>query len=52
MVDISDKQITKRTAIAQAILKVGSKNTINAIRNYEVPKGNVLEISKAAGFIV
>ncbi len=51
MVDISDKKITKRTAIAQAILKVGSKNTINAIRNYEVPKGNVLEISRAAGFI-
>lgn len=51
MVDISDKKVTKRTAIAQAILKVGSKNTINAIRNHNVPKGNVFEISKAAGFI-
>ena len=51
MVDISDKIVTKRTAIAQAILKVGSKNTINAIRNHKVPKGNVFEISKAAGFI-
>ena len=51
MVDISNKSITKRTAIAQAVLRVGSEKTIEAINKNKVPKGDVYEISKAAGYI-
>ena len=49
MVDITSKATTLRTAIAQAVVKVGSKDTIKAIQQGKVPKGNVFEISKAAG---
>lgn len=49
MVDITHKITTLRTATAQAILKVGSPETIKAIINQTVPKGNVLEVSKIAG---
>lgn len=51
MVDITQKQHTLRTAIAQAIVKTGSSDTIAAIQNDTVPKGNVFEMSRAAGFI-
>ncbi|WP_394973987.1 cyclic pyranopterin monophosphate synthase MoaC [uncultured Croceitalea sp.] len=51
MVDITQKQNTHRTAVAQAIVKVGSQNTIDAIQNNTVPKGNVFAMSKAAGFL-
>ena len=51
MVDITKKQNTHRTAIAQAIVKVGSEATIEAIKNDMVPKGNVFAMSKAAGFL-
>lgn len=51
MVDITHKQNTHRTAVAQAIVKVGSKNTIEAIENKKVPKGDVFEMSRAAGFL-
>ena len=51
MVDITQKENTHRTAIAQAIVKVGSIDTIVAIQNGKVPKGDVFEMSKAAGFI-
>ncbi len=51
MVDITQKEATHRTAIAQAIVKVGSQKTIEAIEEGRVPKGNVFEMSKAAGFI-
>ncbi|MGD1947551.1 MAG: cyclic pyranopterin monophosphate synthase MoaC [Croceivirga sp.] len=51
MVDITQKQNTHRTAIAQAIVKVGSLATIDAIENDTVPKGNVFAMSKAAGFL-
>ena len=51
MVDISQKKITLRTAVAQAIVKVGSANTIKAINKGEVPKGDVFEMSKAAGLL-
>ena len=51
MVDITQKQNTHRTAIAQAIVKVGSQKTISAIENNSVPKGDVFEMSKAAGFL-
>lgn len=49
MVDITHKIITLRTATAQAIVKVGSLETMQAIVNNAVPKGNVLEVSRTAG---
>lgn len=51
MVDITQKENTHRTAIAQATIKVGSKETIRAIENKTVPKGDVFAMSKAAGFL-
>jgi len=49
MVDITHKQNTLRQAIAQAVVKVSSQNTIDAIINKTVPKGNVFEMAKTAG---
>lgn len=49
MVDILSKVITHRKAIAQAIVTVSSQNTIDAIVNKKVPKGDVFEMSKTAG---
>jgi cyclic pyranopterin phosphate synthase len=51
MVDISHKKVTLRTAVAQATVTVGSPNTIAAIKNGKVPKGDVFEMSKAAGLL-
>jgi len=49
MVDITHKIITQRTATAQAIVKVGSQATMQAILNKTVPKGDVLEVARTAG---
>lgn len=49
MVDITNKIKTNRTAIAQAIVKVGRQETIEAILNKSVPKGDVFEASRIAG---
>mgnify|MGYP001817300576 CR=1 FL=1 len=51
MVDITHKKITLRTAIAQAIVHVSTKDTIKAILNKTVPKGDVFAMSKAAGLL-
>ncbi|WP_298792227.1 cyclic pyranopterin monophosphate synthase MoaC [uncultured Allomuricauda sp.] len=51
MVDITQKQSTHRTAIAQAVVKVSAEETISAIKNGTVPKGDVFAMSKAAGFL-
>ncbi len=51
MVDITHKSSTLRTAIAQAIVKVSKAETIIAIENDTVPKGNVFAMSKAAGLL-
>lgn len=51
MVDITHKSNTLREATAQAIVKVGSQETIDLIRNNEVPKGNVFEMAKTAGLL-
>ena len=51
MVDITHKSNTLRIATAQAIVKVSKQETIEAIKNYTVPKGNVFEMSKAAGLL-
>ena len=49
MVNITHKSNTLRKAIAQAIVKVSSAATIEAIRERKVPKGDVLEMAKTAG---
>ena len=49
MVDITHKIITQRTATAQAIGKVGTPETMQAIVNKTVPKGDVLEVARTAG---
>ena len=49
MVDITNKIVTFRSAIAQAIVKVSRQETIDAVKNKTVPKGDVLEASRIAG---
>ncbi len=49
MVDITFKTSTHRIAKAQAILRVSKKETIDAITNKTVPKGDVFEMAKTAG---
>ena len=51
MVDITHKSNTLRVATAQAIVKVSSEETIRMIREGAIPKGNVFEMSKAAGLL-
>ncbi|MFT4668913.1 MAG: cyclic pyranopterin phosphate synthase [Ulvibacter sp.] len=51
MVDITNKTNTLRIATAQAIVKVSKAETIVAIENDSVPKGNVFAMSKAAGLL-
>lgn len=51
MVDITQKESTHRKAIAEATVKVGSRQTIEAIEKGKVPKGDVFEMSRAAGFL-
>ncbi|WP_297336138.1 bifunctional molybdenum cofactor biosynthesis protein MoaC/MoaB [Algoriphagus sp.] len=49
MVDITHKNSTLRKAIAQALLKVSLPETIQAIQDRTVPKGDVLECARVAG---
>lgn len=49
MVDITHKSSTLRKAIAQAIVSVSSQETIDAIVQRKVPKGDVFEMAKTAG---
>lgn len=51
MVDITHKGITLRTAVAEAVVVVGYEDTIRAIEAGTVPKGNVFEMSRAAGLL-
>ncbi|MAE83620.1 MAG: bifunctional molybdenum cofactor biosynthesis protein MoaC/MoaB [Flammeovirgaceae bacterium] len=51
MVDITHKSNTLREAVAQAIVKTSSQETIDKIQNNEIPKGNVFEMAKAAGLL-
>ena len=46
---ITHKSNTLRKAIAQAIVRVSKPETIQAIRNRTVPKGDVLECARVAG---
>lgn len=49
MVDITHKINTLRAATATAVVKVSRQETIDAVVNNLVPKGNVLEMAKTAG---
>lgn len=49
MVDITHKSTTLRRAIAQATIQVSGQETIDAVVNNTVPKGNVFEMAKTAG---
>ena len=51
MVDITHKKNTLRIATAQAVIRVGHQDTIDAIKNGQVPKGDVFAMSKAAGLL-
>ncbi len=50
MRDITSKQITLRTANAIGIIFC-SATTIDLIKNNELPKGNLFDVARAAGFI-
>jgi len=51
MVDITHKSSSHRRAVASAIVSVSRPETIAAIRNSTVPKGNVFDFSRAAGLL-
>jgi molybdenum cofactor biosynthesis protein MoaC len=51
MVNITHKPTSLRIAIATAILKTSAQETIDAVLNRQVPKGDVFEFSRAAGLL-
>ena len=51
MVDITNKKNTLRIAKAEAILTVSKEATIQSIRDNNVPKGDIFEMSRAAGLL-
>ncbi len=48
MVDVSDKPVTTRTAMASGFVRM-SPATVEAIRTQQTPKGNALEVARLAG---
>ena len=51
MNNITQKQHSLRKAIAQAIVQVSKQETINAVQQKAVPKGDVFEFARAAGLL-
>ncbi len=51
MVNITHKSNSLRQAIASAIVTVSKQETIDAVNNKTVPKGDVFEFSRAAGLL-
>lgn len=51
MVNITHKITTLRKAVATAVLQVSKQETIDAIQNKQVPKGDVFEFGRAAGLL-
>ena len=51
MVDITNKKNTLRIAKAEATLTVSKEATIQSIRDNNVPKGDIFEMSRAAGLL-
>ncbi len=50
MVDVSDKQITKRRAIASGKILM-NEETLDVLKNQTNPKGNPFEIARIAGIM-
>ena len=50
MVDVGDKQITSRTAVAEGEVRM-TPSTLAAIRDGNVPKGDVLAAARIAGIL-
>lgn len=50
MVDVTDKPITHRTALARGTISV-NREIINAIQNHRVQKGDVLGVARIAGIM-
>ncbi len=51
MINITHKINSLRKAIATAIVSVSKQETIDAVKNKTVPKGDVFEFSRAAGLL-
>ena len=51
MIDITQKPTSLRIATAQAIIKVSQQETIDAINNGTVPKGDVFAMCRAVGLL-
>ncbi len=51
MVNITHKQNSLRQAVASAVVKVSKQETIEAIKQRKVPKGDVFEFARAAGLL-
>jgi cyclic pyranopterin monophosphate synthase len=51
MVNITHKPNTFRQAVASAVIIVSKQETIDAVQNKKVPKGDVFEFSRAAGLL-
>jgi cyclic pyranopterin monophosphate synthase len=51
MVNITNKQTSLRKAIATAVVQLSKKETIDAVKDKAVPKGDVFEFSRAAGLL-
>lgn len=50
MVDVSDKEITKRTAVAQGTIKL-SEEAMEAVLGHKIKKGDVLTVAQVAGIM-
>ena len=50
MVDVTDKQVTVRTAVARGEIRVSSQ-ILQAVKNRQVKKGDVLGVAQVAGIM-
>jgi len=50
MVDVGDKPVTTRTAIASGFVRMAAA-TVQAIREHRTPKGDPLEVARLAGIM-
>jgi len=50
MVDVSDKPVTKREAVARGLVSM-KKSTLELIKNSKVSKGDVLGVARVAGIM-
>ena len=50
MVDVSNKDLTKRIAIASGLIEMNA-NTLKTIQDKNISKGDVLQIARIAGIM-